>query len=387
MSINCPSCTLTRVLRAILFKLNCFFVENFDEQHLSLFEDDRFINWVNKPDAATIAYWDAWMKEHPEQVSKLLQAKEMAEQLARASRPLQSEQFSNEIWENINAGIESGEKAFPITGSLHRRNWYGIAAAVIGLLLLVPFGYILINNSGKSAVSKQKIAGVVVNDKLQRVNSTSQNHIVYLVDGSKVTLMPGASVQHAVFLQKDKREIYLDGDAFFEVAKDANRPFYVYAHDIVLKVLGTSFNVTTNKANGNITVVVRTGKVSVYKSSNRDKAEYIVTPNQEIRYSAQDHSIVKSELDKKQIPFNIKPEAPVINFNFEDIPVAKIFTTLEEGYGIKINYDEKVFSKCIVTTSLTNEAFEEQLKVVCAATGAHYKIENNQVFVEGNGCR
>ncbi|MDP4251687.1 MAG: DUF4974 domain-containing protein, partial [Bacteroidota bacterium] len=86
-------------------------------------------------------------------------------------------------------------------------------------------------------------------------------------------------------------------------------------------------------------------------------------------------------------PSNINPEAKAISFNFDETPVAEIFATLEEGYGIKINYDENVFSKCIVTTSLNEESYEEKLKIICAAVNADYKIVNNEVFIEGGGCK
>ena len=193
-------------------------------------------------------------------------------------------------------------------------------------------------------------------------------------------------MSHTAFLEKDKREIYLDGDAFFEVAKDPNRPFYVYAHDIVLRVLGTSFNVTTNKNNGNITVLVKTGKVSVYKNSNRNKAEYILTPNEGVRYLAEDQRIIKSASAAELSMPDVTSPHPY-NFNFEETPVTRIFTELEDAYGIHIQYDEKLFSKCIITTSLNDATFEEKLKIICEAINAGYKVENNEVFINGSGCK
>jgi transmembrane sensor len=96
---------------------------------------------------------------------------------------------------------------------------------------------------------------------------------------------------------------------------------------------------------------------------------------------------VKSEGDYDFMKSNSKPEASLINFNFEEMPVAKIFSTLEEAYGIKIHYDEKIFSKCIINTSLNDETFDEKLKIICEAVSAHYRIENNEVYVEGIACK
>ena len=362
-------------------------MENFDAQIFSFLEDDAFINWATNPDEHGNAYWNAWMQRNPDRVEDLLKAKQIAQNLAKAQKPLNTERLSKDIWENIHADIAAPQNVIPIAAKSSERRNYFIAASVAGLLLVASSLYFLFSNHKSSSNPAQQIASVVMDNSLQHTNSTAENRVVYLVDGSKVTLKPGSSIKHAVFLQKDKREIYLDGDAFFEVAKDPNRPFYVYAHDIVLRVLGTSFNVSTNKNTGNITVLVRTGKVSVYKKSNIARAEYILTPNEGIRYMAQTQSIVKPEVDRDFVQSNSKPDAPAFNFNFEETPVAKIFNTLEEAYGIKINYDEKIFSKCVITTSLNDETFDEKLKIICEAVGANYRIEHNEVFAEGNACK
>lgn len=363
-------------------------MENFDEPIFSFFENDEFIKWATNPDAASNTYWSAWIQKNPHRADDLSKAKQIAKDLAKAQKPLNAEKLSKDIWKNIHATIEVPKNVIPIAPYRSKRKNYFIAASVAGLLMAASSLYFLLNtNKNGGTLASQPIASVVVNNDLQHINSSAQSRVVYLVDGSKVTLQPGSSIKHAVFLQKDKREIYLDGDAFFEVAKDPNRPFYVYAHDIVLRVLGTSFNVKTNKSTGNITVVVRTGKVSVYKKSNITQAQFILTPNEGIRYSAQTQSILKSEGDDDFLTSNSKPEAAGVSFNFEEMPVAKIFNTLEEAYGIKINYDEKIFSKCIINTSLNDETFDEKLKIICEAVNANYRIENNEVFVEGKACK
>jgi transmembrane sensor len=362
-------------------------VENFDENIFSFFEDDEFIKWVASNSDASNAYWKEWMQKNPGKIKDLLKAKQIAQDLSKAQKPLNSEKLSRDIWEKINLNIEQQQGAISLAEySPRKTNRFMIAASIAGLLLVSSSIYYFANIEIKRGESTAKITSHVISNDLNHINNTSESRVVYLVDGTKITLQPGASLKHAVFLQKDKREVYLDGDAFFEVAKDASRPFYVYAHDIVLRVLGTSFNVTTNKKNGNITVLVKTGKVSVFKSSNKNNAEFILTPTQSIRYTAQSQSIVKSESDAELLEADTKAKH-AINFDFEETPIVTIFSALEEAYGIKMNYDEKVFSKCIITAPLHDEPFEEKLKIICAAVGAKYHIDNNEVFVEGTACK
>ncbi|MEO6962768.1 MAG: FecR domain-containing protein [Puia sp.] len=367
-------------------KTNNYSVENFQKVILPFFENDLFIKWVNDPDIECMAYWEKWMKEHPDQVDTLLQAKDLALDLREVEKPINPEALSEDIWAKIHSRIDPPQTVISLFQSKPKRASYRIAACIAGLLMLTSAAYFLANTHTRKTPA-QKVTGILENNTLKRINRTAQNQVVYLVDGTKVILQPESSIKYTVFLQKDKREVFLEGNAFFEVARDPNRPFYVYANDIVLKVLGTSFNVITDKNSGNITVVVKTGKVSVSKNSSRNKTEVILSPNEGILYSVQSRRIVKSGPDSKPLPTNDKPEAQAINFNFDEMPVAGIFATLEEVYGIKINYDEKAFSKCIVTTSLTDESYEEKLKILCAAVNAGYKIGNNEVYIEGTGCK
>jgi ferric-dicitrate binding protein FerR (iron transport regulator) len=362
-------------------------VENFETDIFYFFEDDQFIQWITNPDESLNAYWDNWMQRNPDQVHDLLRAKRIAQDLKIAQKIYGANNLSKEIWEKINLNIDQNENVVSIAKPTPKRRNFMAAASVAALVLVFSSAYFFFKtNRNNRADSTQRIISTIASNKLQHVNATAENRIVYLVDGTKITLKPGASITHAVFLQKDKREVYLDGDAFFEVAKDASRPFYVYAHDIVLRVLGTSFNVTTNKNNGNVTVIVKTGRVSVYKNSNRNKPEFILTPNESVRYTAQNQNIIKSESDE-ELSKNEIVSKQMISFNFEETPVTKIFAVLEEAYGIKITCDEEMLSKCSITTSLDSETFEEKLKIICAAINASYVISNDEVIVDGKGCK
>ena len=111
---------------------------------------------------------------------------------------------------------------------------------------------------------------------------------VTLQDGSIVTLEPGSEVRYTQKFM-NHREIFLSGDAFFEVTKDPNHPFFVYANEITTKVLGTSFRVKAKQGEKEIVVAVKTGKVSVFAKSiddvlNKNGQEITLTPNQQVIY-------------------------------------------------------------------------------------------------------
>ncbi len=388
--------------------------ENHEDQIWSLLQDDLFIQWVNEPDGQTVAYWDNWLKQNPGQSASLQKARQIILDITRDEMPADAYSLSEHIWSSVNRDIDTRRKmpvapvsaspaisfsltqnaplspviAMDPTPKRPSRYFFRVAAAVLALVFLGSAVYYYRSAAPARIMPvEQKIASIIVNNDLKRFNPTPTSQVVYLVDGSKVVLEPGASIKHAVFLQKDKREIYLEGDAFFEVAKDPGRPFYVYTRDIVMRVLGTSFNVKTNAHNGDVTVVVRTGKVSVYKNSNRKGAQLILTSNQRALYSAQTRLLAQSGLDSAGARMNKAPVSPSFNFNFEEMPVSKIFRALENAYGITIRYNEKNLSNCKITTSLGEEVYEEKLKIICAAIGAKYRIEGNGVSIEGGSCQ
>ena len=372
-------------------------------------EDDRFIKWVTHPDEETIAYWEKWMEAHPESLTALFKARELARDLAYAQRPPETMPHPEEIWTGIRSQIASiGEQmddsaaparpgtttapaihVVPAISPLRRRiARYSIAASLLGLIVTGAAFFFYRPGHSSPATTRVPIVSYWVNNSLLRINQSEKNQVVYLVDGSRITLQPGSRIRHIGFLQKDKREVYLEGNAFFEVAKDATRPFFVYSNNLVVHVLGTSFSVTTNRANGDMTVLVRTGKVAISKKTDslHRQAPLILTSNQKALYKTEVRDLIASVPDNHELATEGTPP-PATSFNFEETPVEKIFDTLEEAYGIPLYYDKKTFSNCVITTSLGEETFEEKIKIVCEAIGASYRIRESGILIEGKPCK
>jgi len=166
----------------------------------------------------------------------------------------------------------------------------------------------------------------------------------------------------------------------------------VHAHEIITKVLGTSFNVKAYPNDKQIQVSVKTGKVSVYQSNgieaeqqaNHKKLEgFVLSPNQEV--------IIKRQLltfEKKNIKAIDKQAISIQNiaFEYEEVSVLKIFKDLSEAYNITIVCDENIFKNCLVTASLTDEPLSEKLKLISKSVEATYEIVNGKIIISGVGC-
>jgi hypothetical protein len=379
-------------------------VEHIDEKVWALLQDDQFIQWVLSPTEDSTAAWEKWMDEDPDRIALVRKAREIARDLTTVEDPADAGKLSAEIWTGIISKLDATPMDRSIanpdlavaatnpdhpdlltiqTPSRHRKLWPWLAAACLLGLIITGAALRYYRPHNRSVV---QVATLVMNQDLQRTNHTTTEQEVLLVDGSKVILQPGASIRHAAFFQKDKREIHLEGNAFFEIAKESNRPFFVYTKDLIVHVLGTSFNVTTNKDNGDVTVLVQSGKVAVSKLTNPAKQQLILVSNQQVLYKELTHDLVQNTFDDTTVPYKPSVIAPTA-FNFEEAPVVEILQTLENAYGIPLHYDKQTFASCVVTTSLGDETFEEKLKIVCEAIGATYKIEGNEVFIDGKPCK
>ena len=262
----------------------------------------------------------------------------------------------------------------------HAAAW-AVAATV--LLMIVSAVFLMV---GPREGDKQ-IISLPVTEQIVSNNSESVMD-VRLSDGTSVALAPESTLSFTEPFDSAQRLVALEGEAFFAVSKDPLRPFLVNTKEVITKVLGTSFTVSAFPDEDNITVSVMTGKVSVMtkkgnNAGNEPLNETILTPNQKIIYN-KNKNIVSRGIVKEPVP--IIPPDVVKRMHFEAAPIRKIFDGLEQVYGVDIEFDEKVFSTCILTTSIAEGTIYDRLDMICKAIDAQYFIQENHIVITGRGC-
>ncbi|HTL07632.1 MAG TPA: FecR family protein, partial [Chitinophagaceae bacterium] len=202
-------------------------------------------------------------------------------------------------------------------------------------------------------------------------------------------LQPGTVLHYPVHFQDAKREVYLEGEAFFQVAKNARRPFYIYHNNLVTHVLGTSFTINTQKEGNKAEVAVVTGRVEVSENSqlihaqaNAKPAGVILTPNQKVIYTQQSRTFVSSIVDK---PVLVKNNEPVA-FNFQNSTVANVLTALSKAYGIETVAENENINKCTFTGDISAEDLYGKLDILCKAINATYEPKETRILLKGRGC-
>ncbi|MVN78151.1 DUF4974 domain-containing protein [Hymenobacter sp. HMF4947] len=210
-----------------------------------------------------------------------------------------------------------------------------------------------------------------------------------LADGSQVTLSTGSTLKYPAGFAGHRREVYLQGQAFFKVAKNPQHPFLVYTNKLVTTVLGTSFLVTAY-SDQEAKVAVREGRVAVQARQGAElnatpaqpaAAGVLLLPNQQVVYSGATKQLAKSLVEK---PLLLTPQL----LAFRNRPVPEVLMALEKAYGVNIVYDPLRLSECTITISFSDETLFEQLDTLCKALDAKYKMANNaQIIFESNGCK
>jgi ferric-dicitrate binding protein FerR (iron transport regulator) len=207
---------------------------------------------------------------------------------------------------------------------------------------------------------------------------------VRMDDGSLIVLQPGSEIRYRRSFAPHQREVTLSGEAFFEITRDEDRPFFVYSQGLVTRVLGTSFNIKAKPGDKTIVVDVKTGRVAVYKESSIvNKKEHFLTPNQQAVYN-RDSDVILEQLQEN--PQVILTDAVIDEMKFDEAPAGDVFAALEKAYGVDLIYDDQVFSNCFLTTRLSNDGLFEKLQIICKALGATYETKETKVIIHGKGC-
>lgn len=270
---------------------------------------------------------------------------------------------------------------------IRRIVWYSLSAAASLLLIMVSYIFLVAHQEpATDNLAQKEIKTVETWTHLANSLATAQQF--ELPDGSHITLEPQSRLRYPSSFNQAKREIFLEGEAMFEVYRNEQRPFLVYTKEVTTMVLGTSFRVKAYEEDKNITVAVRTGKVSVYtnhadEQENSKEAEIILTPNQQVIYNRNEKTIQRRLVEEPQA---IPSEEKIRRMRFEEAPVKEIFEALEKVYGVDIVFDEKRFSTCALTTSISDGGIYNRLDIICNAIGAEYTLEETQILITGSGC-
>ncbi|GAB3921171.1 FecR family protein [Larkinella terrae] len=339
--------------------------------------NQAFRIWVTERRPEDQVLWQTWLALHPER-------REIYEEAVATFWVIQGKRVDvtqKEIREKT-AEILDQLPASPARRLQIPRVWgqWLSAAAVVGLLVWWQFGKtIFLPATINRTVEEQ--ATRAVSWKLVK-NTTNQSRVVFLPDHSSVLLSSGSQLRFRKQMDAGLREVYLEGEGFFEVTKNPDRPFVVYTHNLTTKVLGTSFLVRSFDQEKTAFVKVKTGKVMVMTAKAPEKP-VLLTVNEELNISGHSRQVVKRKNLLAEEPAFF-PVAQHYAFNYK--PVTEIFDQLEAGYHMPIQYERDSLKNCTFTGQLNDVPFLEKVRLICLTIESTYELVDNRIIIHSRSC-
>ncbi|MDD3358625.1 MAG: FecR domain-containing protein [Parabacteroides sp.] len=244
---------------------------------------------------------------------------------------------------------------------------YSIAATILLVLGISSMICILTQKPYSSTM-------FVVYSGIQNIKS------IGLPDGSSVQLGPGSKLTYPSQFSGKKREVLLEGQAFFDVHKDGDHPFVVKTKDMDVTALGTAFEVYSYNLNNNVEAILLNGKIQINTQIENMKGEVVLLPNEKLTYSRVTRKMIIEKVDASKYSDWRKHGI----LSFENEKLSMIIPRLEQWYGRKVMCEKDIADKYRFTFKVRDESLERILYILNSSSPVKYKKvgENFELFLK-----
>tara|TARA_Y100000310_G_scaffold340882_1_gene438174 strand:+ start:1321 stop:2370 length:1050 start_codon:yes stop_codon:yes gene_type:complete len=325
---------------------------------------------ASKEDKAYVAAWLASESTH----------KKSLESLKKALRVLHSGSADWDVeaaWATLSNRLGHASARKPRTSRVRiptggRTLWarspvaYGLRLAVIVFLIagvtFVAWPFL----SEMRGVSSVAAAQEIVTENAQRAT-------LKLSDGTSVRLNVASALRIADGFP-DTREVFLEGEAYFEVKRDTEKPFVVHTGEVDITVLGTEFDVRAWDVDERVEVVVARGKVSVKSIGPDSQSEVILTKGQKSQVKHGNKPTPPKSVDTDNYLAWLRGELV-----FNDAPFLEVITQLERQYDLQIELSDSSFLSRHLTAGFGKEPVDEVLYTIALSLDLGYQRSGRSV--------
>lgn len=260
--------------------------------------------------------------------------------------------------------------SFPVNKQGFRQSIFGAvlkyAAVFVLAFALGALSLYLLNNSEPSLLSATyNTINVPYGERSQ----------ISLYDGTKVWLNSGTKLRYPVVFSQNNREVFIEGEAYFDVAKDKKHPFVVTAGQLRIQVLGTRFNVCAYPEDKEFSATLDEGSIHAENTANGTSIK--MKPGEQIIINRETNGMkdlnVSTELYTSWKENLLK---------FEDAPFDEVIKKMERWYDVKITVDPKINTSERYTMTIKTESLREMLQLLTRTTRMNYEIKENIVLLK-----
>lgn len=193
-----------------------------------------------------------------------------------------------------------------------------------------------------------------------------------LSDSTRVVLNGGTKIKYPVFFAGSKREVYVDGEAYFDVKKDEEHPFIVSGTNFSVEVLGTSFDVMTYDGEMESNVTLVSGRIKMHVADTFLQ----VYPGQQVVLSM-DHGIIVRKVDIKSVISWLD-----LRLNFKEERLSTIMRKLSRWYKVDVVYRKSSVKDALYTGTIPyNIPLEELLVLLNNTTSIEFILKDGVIFI------
>ena len=333
-----------------------------DYQNYGLFDfitDEYFKSWIINPSPESDYFWKSWLESHPEKADVIATAREfvLSMKFKKQIPSTRKSEIYQQVVEASKQSTESSTQGFMIIPVILK-----VAAAIF---LVIGLGGVVKYYSIES-VSPEKTLTAVYETKVTR---KGEKLTVMLPDGTLVKLNAESSIKFPEAFV-DKREVYLTGEAFFEVVRDTTKPFTVATRHLRTTALGTSFNI--NAYSEEEEVILLTGKVRINNSDSHQSE--ILLPGEKVAFL--DGTMKKSiNVSLDQVRWK---DGVLI---FQETPFAKGIECIERWYGVTFDIRNLKDREVFLTGYFDNQNLKNVLESLSYTARFEYQVEGKKVLI------
>ncbi len=260
-------------------------------------------------------------------------------------------------WQRVRSKLEKK----PGTRVLDNYFWR-IAAAVT----MVAIGGYFIYRISSPAIQRDEVRTVA-----QTVQDT-------LPDGSRAFLNRHSQIRFEYNHRKGTRNVVLTGEAYFEVKHEQEKPFIIETEQVLIRDIGTAFNVKAYPENQTVEVVVEEGEVQFYTKAdsgvNVRRGETGIYDKALRKFS----KIIKA--DTNVLSYKTKV------FSFNNTDLGTVVQTLNEAFGAQIKLAHEGLSQCHLTVNFNDDSLETVVDVLAETLSLTVVRQGDQIILDGKGC-
>ncbi|HEX8546743.1 MAG TPA: FecR domain-containing protein [Cytophagaceae bacterium] len=281
---------------------------------------------------------------------------------------------SPELWDSIKLHLKDGKSSpSPARGRFIEQGSQGFVwstffkiAAI--LLVFVGLAYVMSQWDQQGRTKREDIITRTAPDNAKIKFALVDGSTIYLNKGSKLTYYKDLS----------PRDVTLEGEAFFEIAKDPKHPFQVHVADITVKVLGTHFNISSYASKPNIVVFLSEGSVTIKEKTR----EYRLKPGEIAVYQKKDSHM---QIEKANGDSSIAWTGRKLIFHNDPLPI--VLKKLETRYGVHTRIQGLVDKNCLFNAVIENDSLNTVLEMIKLTSNSNYTVKGDSVILYPGRCK